>query len=207
MRIPSQAHLQGCRRFYASRHGDKPGGIEPGLEDIVRNYARVSSAQERMKLLLQVSLGALRDPERADLVSACGDLSSHAALAKLQRKMEADEEGKEILRCKPRVTPTTWNIDHLLTLPTGTFGHEYASWMSAHGYSSAERPLVKYVPNLEHAYILQRYKEVHDVAHVLLGYGTTVTEEIAVKWFELQQTELPMSALAAFIGPLNLVLF
>ena len=78
--------------------------------------------------------------------------------------------------------------------------------MSSHGFTSDEMPLVKYVPDLEHAYILQRYKEVHDMAHVLLGYGTSVTEEIAVKWFEMIQTELPMSALAAFIGPLNLVL-
>ena len=78
--------------------------------------------------------------------------------------------------------------------------------MSSHGFTSDERPVVKYVADLEHAYILQRYKEVHDMAHVLLGYGTSVTEEIAVKWFEMIQTELPMSALAAFVGPLNLVL-
>ena len=95
----------------------------------------------------------------------------------------------------------------MLTLPEGTFGHEYAMFMHSHGYTSEERPIVKYVPDLEQAYIMQRYKEVHDMAHVLLGYGTTVTEEIAVKWFEMIQTELPMSALSAFVGPLNLILF
>ena len=151
-------------------------------------------------------MGALRSPERADLVSACGDLSSHVALEKIRRKMEADEEGSAILRDKPRVNSETWKLDELLALPDGTFGHEYAFFMSSHGYTSDERPLVKYVPDLEHAYILQRYKEVHDMAHVLLGYGTTVTEEIAVKWFEMIQTELPMSALSAFVGPLNLIL-
>ena len=152
-------------------------------------------------------MGALQDPTRADLVSKCGDLSSHVALEKIRKKMEADEEGRAILRDKPRVTPVTWNVDDLLSLPDGTFGHEYAFFMHSHGYSSTERPVVKYVPNIEHAYILQRYKEVHDMAHVLLGYGTTVTEEIAIKWFEMIQTELPMSALSAFVGPLNLILF
>ena len=68
--------------------------------------------------------------------------------------MEADEEGRAILADKPRVTPATWDLNRLLTLPQGTFGHEYAFWMSSHGYTSDERPLVKYVPNLEHAYIL-----------------------------------------------------
>ena len=108
---------------------------------------------------------------------------------------------------KPRVTPETWCIETLMTLPHGTFGHEYAFFMSSHGYTSDERPLVKYVPDMEQAYILQRYKEVHDAAHLLLGYGTSVSEEIAVKWFEMMQTELPMSALSSMVGPLNLILF
>ena len=53
------------------------------------------------------------------------------------------------------------------------------------GYSAKERPLVKYVQNIEHAYIMQRYREIHDCTHVLLGYGTSVEEELAVKWFEM----------------------
>ena len=75
------------------------------MEDIVRNYESVNSPAERFKLLVTASLGALKDPKRADLVSACGDLSSHAALAKVMRQMEADEEGRAILADKPRVTP------------------------------------------------------------------------------------------------------
>ena len=58
---------------------------------------------------------------------------------------------------------------------------------------------------MEHAYILQRYKEVHDFVHVLLGYSTTVAEEVAIKWFEMTQTELPMNALVAFLGPIQLL--
>jgi ubiquinone biosynthesis protein Coq4 len=33
-----------------------------------------------------------------------------------------------------------------------------------------------------------------------------VAEELAVKWFEMIQLGLPSTALAAFFGPLNLVL-
>ena len=47
---------------------------------------------------------------------------------------------------------------------------------------------------------------MHDSAHVLLGYGTTVSEEIAVKWFEMQQTGLPLCSLSAFVGPMHLLL-
>jgi len=176
--------LIGYPRFSLS-HNDNKVKIPKELEDIVRNYKSISSPQERLRLLLEVSMGALRNPERADLVSACGDLSSHVALEKIKRKMEADDEGCTILLEKPRVNSKTWNLDYMLTLPKGTFGHEYAFFMSSHGYTSDERPLVKYVPDLEKAYILQRYKEVHDAAHVLLGYDTSVADEIAVKWFEM----------------------
>ena len=47
------------------------------------------------------------------------------------------------------------------------------------------RPVSKYVPDLQLAYILQRYKETHDMLHTLLGLDISVAEEIAVKWFEL----------------------
>ena len=40
--------------------------------------------------------------------------------------------------------------------------------------------------------------------HVLLNYNTTVAEEIAVKWFEMVQTGLPLTAFSSFTGPLML---
>ena len=155
---------------------------------------------------MKSAFGALTNPERADLVSATADLSSHRALERLQAKMKEDSEGSQILKDMPRVNSTTWNFDDLLTLPENSFGHVYASHMSAQGLNNDDRPLVKYVSNPEHAYILQRYKETHDITHVLLDYGITVSEEIAIKWFEMIQTELPMNALASFVGPLNLIL-
>ena len=145
------------------------------------------------------------NPERADLVSATADLSSHRALERLEAKMKADEEGAQILKDKPRVNSTTWNFDDLLTLPERSFGYQYAFYMNGQGLTT-DRPLVKYVSNPEHAYILQRYKETHDMTHKLMGYGITVSEEIAIKWFEMIQTELPMNALASFVGPVNLIL-
>ena len=83
------------------------------------------------------------------------------------------------------MTAITWNQEKMLALPTDTFGYHYAKWMQSFGYSADERPVAKFVPDIELAYILQRYKEVHDTCHVLLNYNTSVEEEIAVKWFEM----------------------
>ena len=57
--------------------------------------------------------------------------------------------------------------------------------MDAFVFSSDDRPKVKFIPDLELAYIMQRYKETHDILHVLLGFDISVAEELAVKWFEM----------------------
>ena len=77
--------------------------------------------------------------------------------------------------------------------------------MTQNGFRSDERPVVKYVQDVELAYIMQRYREIHDTLHVLLGYGVSVPEELAVKWYEMSVLGLPSSALASFFGPLNVL--
>lgn len=71
----------------------------------------------------------------------------------------------------------------------------------------------------ELAYVMARYREVHDFWHVLSGLHTDVLSEIALKMFELLQTGtfpsipghtfspypgLPVCALSAVFGPLKL---
>ncbi|CAM9711195.1 unnamed protein product, partial [Hapterophycus canaliculatus] len=53
-------------------------------------------------------------------------------------------------------------------------------------------------------FCLGRYREVHDLWHVLSGLPPTVEGELALKWFELVQTGLPVCALGAVVGPLAL---
>ena len=78
--------------------------------------------------------------------------------------------------------------------------------MTKHGFSSDERPIVKYIHDLELAFIIQRYREIHDSVHVLLGYNVSVAEELAVKWYEMNCLGLPSAAAANIFGPLNLVI-
>jgi len=51
---------------------------------------------------------------------------------------------------------------------------------------------------------MQRYRETHDFYHTLTGLPVTVDGEIALKWFEMLQTGLPMTLLSSFFGPLRL---
>nr|XP_013811111.1 PREDICTED: ubiquinone biosynthesis protein COQ4 homolog, mitochondrial-like [Apteryx mantelli mantelli] len=62
----------------------------------------------------------------------------------------------------------------------------------------------KFVDDEELAYVIQRYREVHDLMHTLLGMPTNMLGEVVVKWFEAIQTGLPMCVLGAAFGPVRL---
>jgi ubiquinone biosynthesis protein COQ4 len=70
--------------------------------------------------------------------------------------------------------------------------------------SPDERAPVSFVDDPELAYVMTRYREVHDLFHTVLGMPTNMLGEITVKWFEALQTGLPMCALGAFFGPVRL---
>jgi ubiquinone biosynthesis protein COQ4 len=53
-------------------------------------------------------------------------------------------------------------------------------------------------------YVMQRYREVHDLWHTLYGLPASVSGELALKWIELRETGLPVAALSALVGPLRL---
>jgi ubiquinone biosynthesis protein COQ4 len=73
-----------------------------------------------------------------------------------------------------------------------------------HSFSPDERSVVRFVEEPELRYVMQRYREVHDFLHALTDLPPTVHGEIALKWFEMVQTGLPMCALSAFVAPLRL---
>ena len=54
------------------------------------------------------------------------------------------------------------------------------------------RAPVKFVEDDELAYVMLRYRQVHDFLHVLTGVNTDVVGEIGLKWFEFFQTGLEL---------------
>ena len=135
------------------------------------------------------------------MVAMVGDLSGTRALKNMRVKMMADEEGQEILRDRPRMKLANINFDELGQMSENTLGYNYWKFMSNYGFKPDERPIVKSVPDMELAYIMQRYKETHDFIHVFLNMGIEIEEELAVKAYEMIQTGIPMTAFSILTGP------
>ncbi|XP_044188814.1 ubiquinone biosynthesis protein COQ4 homolog, mitochondrial isoform X1 [Thunnus albacares] len=158
------------------------------------------------KALLAVGSGvaALQNPYRHDMVAVLGETTGHLALINLRDRMRNDPEGYTILTERPRIRLSTLDLSKMSSLPDGSFGREYLRFLEDNHVTPDTRADVKFVDNEELAYVMQRYREVHDLLHTLLGMPTNMLGEVAVKWFEAAQTGLPMCALGAVLGPLRL---
>lgn len=58
---------------------------------------------------------------------------------------------------------------------------------------------MRFIADEQVAYVACRLREVHDIWHVLFKCGTNIYGEAALKWIEMMQTGMPMTALSAGI--------
>jgi ubiquinone biosynthesis protein COQ4 len=174
------------------------------LSDLLRNFRPIRIESERMQLILNSAIHGLKDPDDGSHISRLTDLTSMNTLRWIKMRMEESDEGKKILNQKPRVNKDSLNFNDLKNLNKDTLGYLYYQYMSKNDFSPDHRPIVEYIPDLELAYVCQRYKETHDFYHVLLNLGRSVRGEVALKWFEALHLRLPSSSIAGLFGNLRL---
>lgn len=210
LRIQSILHFR-CAARRDSLH--KALGVRlahSGLDSADSRYDRLypghipTSPAQKALLALGSGVAALHDPYRHDMVAVLGETTGHLALIRLRDRMRGDPEGHTILTERPRIRLSTLDLTRLASLPDGSFGREYLRFLEDNQVTPDSRADVKFVDSEELAYVMQRYREVHDLLHTLLGMPTNMLGEVAVKWFEAAQTGLPMCMLGAALGPLRL---
>lgn len=174
-------------------------------KDLIKNFIPLQNNLERMKLLLNYSVEAIKDPTNGEAVSFVGDLSNMNSLEFVKNKMLSDPIGRKILQEKPRIRENQFDFNHLKSYPESSLGKNYYNFMAKYDFKPDERPICKYYTDIELGYILQRYREIHDFIHVLLGYDIAVVEELAVKVYESLHLKLPSAAIASLFGSVGLL--
>ncbi|KAL6066748.1 Ubiquinone biosynthesis protein [Balamuthia mandrillaris] len=198
----STSAKQGSSSSSSDNHPSSSSSLYP-------NHVQLSPFQKAL-MTFGSAFMALARPERMDMVAALGETTGDYALGQMLQAMRKDPEGQEILLERPRVRENSVDLEMLSKLPAGSFGKEYVEWLRAEGFSPDKRPQVRFVDDEELAYVMTRYREVHDFLHLLVGLPPTVLGEIALKWYEMYQMSykasfpLPMSVLSSFVGPLRL---
>lgn len=174
-------------------------------KDLIKNFIPLKSNTHRLSLLLKNSLLAIQDPTNANAVSNVGDLASMNSLYYIKNKMLSNEAGRKILEEKPRMRNDQFDFNKLKDYPNSSFGKHYYNFMSKYDFKPEERPLCQYYTDIELAYIIQRYREIHDFVHVLMGYDILVIDEVAVKIFESLHLKLPSAAISGLFAPIKLL--
>ncbi|THH08930.1 hypothetical protein EW145_g2375 [Phellinidium pouzarii] len=146
----------------------------------------------------------LTDPRRADMVAALGETTAGPFLPFLRERMLESAEGRRILKQRPRINTRTVDMSALAALPENTFGRSYVSWLEHCNVTPDSREPVHYIDDPELAYVMQRYRECHDLYHCVLSLPVDGLSEIAVKAFEAANLGLPMAAMSATLGHLRL---
>lgn len=180
------------------------GTYSPGSGQKLYNDHIPLTTMQKILLATGSGFASIIDPYRHDLVADFGETTGHQALKWMHSKMSSDNEGRRVLEDKPRLRSDRVDYERLKTLPTKTFGYHYSRFYTDNMVSPDTRKTVQFVDNADYAYVMQRYRELHDVVHTVLRQPTTLKGEVVVKAFEGVQTRLPLCVLGATIGPVRL---
>ncbi len=120
-----------------------------------------------------------------------------------------DPEAQALMRDKPRMARDVVDYDALRRLPADTVGGAYVRHLDRFGLD----PDVLAQPAGSHsgwgytdpdtAYLHERYRQVHDLWHALLGLGVEGYEEVLLHAFTWPQLRVPYSALVVSFGTLK----
>lgn len=160
----------------------------------------------------------IRDSERTDQVFEIIRALAGSSWERNFQHFCAHPEGRRLLRERPDLFAALADRDSLRRLPEGSFGRAYLAFMEAgeltpQGLVEAEVENDAQWPNdtppdADHQFFGDRLRDMHDLWHVLTGYGRDEAGEAANLAFTLGQMPEPGIALivlaGAVIGPKDL---
>jgi ubiquinone biosynthesis protein COQ4 len=131
----------------------------------------------------------IADPERTDSVFEIIDALSGASFERSFKRFRAHPQGARLLAARPDLLAALRDRAALRELPAGSFGRAYAEFMDAaqldpQGLIEADQAAEARHPRQEpidadRQYYGERLRDMHDLWHVLTGYGRDEAGEAA----------------------------
>ncbi len=114
---------------------------------------------------------------------------------RVYRRFRRTPSGERLLREKPDLLATLSNRERLLAMPPGSLGRTYAEFVTAEQISAdglVEASVTGADPDrfldADHRYVGERLRDMHDLWHVVTGYGRDLLGEAALLAFTFAQT-------------------
>jgi ubiquinone biosynthesis protein COQ4 len=145
------------------------------LPDNASLFTRMRVATQCLQVLKHDPANPICGP----LLNTCLDLNVYASLV---QQLQRNEEGRRMLSERPSLQGKALDLSALERLPEGTLGHEFARYFRDNKISPFE---TTFELKNDIDFIGKRYRETHDLLHVLTGYGTDVMGEMELQAYVL----------------------
>lgn len=141
------------------------------------------------------------DSSRLEDVLTVSEIMSVGRMPTLVAQLESTEEGRAILRERPRLDTRSVDFAALRALPVGTLGRTYVDHLDRCGLDPdlLAAPITRGDGPLSN-YMFERTRQTHDILHALLGLGVEPYEEVLLNAFQWSQTHLPWPAVVVVLG-------
>ncbi|KUI30917.1 hypothetical protein AU196_24320 [Mycobacterium sp. IS-1742] len=119
------------------------------------------------------------------------------SLSRMFDQSRAHPYGRQVIRDKPDLLALLSDDDYLASLPVGSLGHAYRSFLTTNRLDAGVfdeatviRPLAESRNwHEDFYYFVVRYTVMHDLLHVVTGYGADMPGEILAIGFQAGQSE------------------
>ncbi|ATB37921.1 hypothetical protein CYFUS_003346 [Cystobacter fuscus] len=144
--------------------------------------------------ILKVIKGNEGNPVYGQTINACLDYNVYASLI---QRIQRSEDGRRLLSKRPSLEARDLDLAALERLPEGTLGHGFARYFRDNKISPFETTL-EIKNDLD--FIAKRYRETHDLLHLVTGYGTDVIGEIELQAYALGNLGIRTAMLIVLFG-------
>lgn len=147
--------------------------------------------------ILKLIRGNEGNPVYGQMLNACLDYNVYESLA---QELLRREDGRRMLSERPSLQGKELDLEALERLPEGTLGHEVARYFRDNKIAPFETTLE--LKN-DVDFIAKRYRETHDLLHVVTGYATDVMGEMEVQAYALGNLGIRTAMLILVVGTLG----
>jgi ubiquinone biosynthesis protein COQ4 len=116
------------------------------------------------------------------------------SITRAVERLESTPQGRRLLQDKPDIVPVLNDREALRAMPEGSLGRAYLKFvesqsLSADGLVAASEEAPRGVGlNKEESWLGNRLRDIHDLQHVMCGYGRDPLGELCLLSFMVTQT-------------------
>ncbi|CDI76279.1 ubiquinone biosynthesis protein COQ4, putative [Eimeria acervulina] len=154
----------------------------------------------KCRIGVEAAFFSIIKPQEDIHIALLSEVFAQASLRRMRDIMMEDEEGREVLQQRLLFDERFINYEALRRLPKNTLGYALMRFLDSNALHAGHRQPVRLVEDEELAYVLTRYRQLHDVMHAVFDLGITVEAEVALKLIEFYQTGLPVSCCCCCCG-------